>query len=280
MSEKEKEKEKENEQKKEQNNSTDKNNNNINTIDFFHESNKDENNLIANKDFTNLLDNSPHSYTTPKSSYGSFPSPFSSESPKSESNYSNSKKSYHRSRSRSLLKSKSKSKSRSKSYKSHSKSNNSNKSYHNDRPRNIPQVFITRLSHYVTKRDLEKEFRRFGDIRNSTLKKGYGFIEYYDKKDAKYAIRALNGRKLFGQSNRVVVEEAKVSREERERERRRSRRSRSKEREKENEDSKEKEKDRDYYYKRKSGPKKTDVCYNCGKEGHWANECHEIKRRR
>jgi hypothetical protein len=76
------------------------------------------------------------------------------------------------------------------------------------------------------------------------------------------------------------VEEAKVSREERERERRRSRRSRSKEREKENEDSKEKEKDRDYYYKKKSGPKKTDVCYNCGKEGHWANECHEIKRRR
>ena len=280
MSEKEKEKEKENEQKKEQNNSTDKNNNNINTIDFFHESNKDENNLIANKDFTNLLDNSPHSYTTPKSSYGSFPSPFSSESPKSESNYSNSKKSYHRSRSRSLSKSKSKSKSRSKSYKSHSKSNNSNKSYHNDRPRNIPQVFITRLSHYVTKRDLEKEFRRFGDIRNSTLKKGYGFIEYYDKKDAKYAIRALNGRKLFGQSNRVVVEEAKVSREERERERRRSRRSRSKEREKENEDSKEKEKDRDYYYKRKSGPKKTDVCYNCGKEGHWANECHEYRRER
>ena len=274
------EKEKENEQKKEQNNSINKNNNNNNITanNIFQESNKDENNLLANKDFTNLIDNSPHSYTTPKSSYGSFPSPFSSESQKSESNKSYSKKSYHRSRSRSL--SKSKSKSRSKSDKSHSKLDNSHKSYHNSRPRNIPQVFITRLSHYVTKRDLEKEFRRFGDIRNSTLKKGYAFIEYYDKKDAKYAIRELNGRKLFGQSNRVVVEEAKVSREERERERRRSRRSKSKEREKDSDDNKEKEKDGDYYYKRKSGPKKTDVCYNCGKERHWANECHEIKRRR
>ena len=271
MSEKEKEKEKENEQKKEQNNSTDKNNNNINTIDFFHESNKDENNLIANKDFTNLLDNSPHSYTTPKSSYGSFPSPFSSESPKSESNYSNSKKSYHRSRSNSYRKSKSRS--HSKSY-----SKRSRRSYH-DKPRSIPQVFITRLSYYVTKRDLEKEFIRFGDIKNLTLKKGYAFVEFYDPKDAKYAIKELDGRKLFGQSNRVVVEEAKISREEREKEKSKKR-SKSRDKEKNRDDNKDKYKDRDYYYKRRSGPKKTDICYNCGKEGHWANECHENRGER
>ena len=25
---------------------------------------------------------------------------------------------------------------------------------------------------------------------------------------------------------------------------------------------------------RKTGPKESDVCFNCGKLGHWANECH------
>ena len=92
----------------------------------------------------------------------------------------------------------------------------------------------------------------------------------------------LTGRRLFGQSNRVVVEEAKVSREEREKERRKQRRSKSKDRDrdKKKDDDKEKDKDRDNnYYKRRSGPKKTDICYNCGKEGHWANECIEISRR-
>ena len=135
------------------------------------------------------------------------------------------------------------------------------------------------MSYYVTKRDLEKEFGRYGEIRNLTLKKGYAFIEYYDKKDAKYAIKELNGRKLFGQSNRIVVEEAKISREERERERRRAKRSRSKDKEKE-EDKKEKDRDKDYYYKRRKEKKKTDICYNCGKEGHWANECHKSRRDR
>ena len=222
----------------------------------------------------NEVDNTSYSYNTPKSSYGNtYPSPFSSKESKShsKSDYSNSKKSYHRSRSNSYRKSKSRS--HSKSY-----SKRSSRSYH-DKPRSIPQVFITRLSYYVTKRDLEKEFIRFGDIKNLTLKKGYAFVEFYDPKDAKYAIKELDGRKLFGQSNRVVVEEAKISREEREKEKSKKR-SKSRDKEKNRDDNKDKYKDRDYYYKRRSGPKKTDICYNCGKEGHWANECHENRGER
>ena len=257
MSEKEKEIQHEKEKNKEQENSMNKNNSN-NNINIINESNQEKNNIITNDENKKEINNSHDSFSSPKSSYGNtYPSPFSSENQRSKSHYSNSKKS---------------------NYGSHSKSLSKHKSYHH-RPRNIPQVFITRLSYYVTKRDLEKEFGRYGEIRNLTLKKGYAFIEYYDKKDAKYAIRELNGRKLFGQSNRIVVEEAKISREERERERRRAKRSRSKDKEKE-EDKKEKDRDKDYYYKRRIGPKKTDICYNCGKEGHWANECHKSRRDR
>ena len=274
MSEKEKEKEDEKEHNKEKEMPINKNNNE-NNIKLANDVDQNENNINIIKNENNEeTKNDYGSFNTPKSSYGSsFQSPFSSKSNSkkdhSKSNSSYLKKSYHRSRSRSYDKSKSYT-SRSKSY--------SNRSYHR-RPRNIPQVFITRLSHYVTKRDLEKEFNRFGDIKNLTLKKGYAFIEYYNPKDAKYAIRELNGRKLFGQSNRVVVEEAKISREEREKDKRREKRSKSRDKEK-RDDFKEREKDKDYYYKRRSGPKKTDICFNCGKEGHWANECHEIKKDR
>ena len=75
------------------------------------------------------------------------------------------------------------------------------------------------------------------------------------------------------------MEEAKISREEREKEKGKKR-SKSRDKEKDREDNKDKDKDKDYYYKRRSGPKKTDICYNCGKEGHWANECHENRKER
>ena len=115
------------------------------------------------------------------------------------------------------------------------------------------------------------------EIKNLTIKRGFAFVEFYDPKDAKYAIKELDGRKLFGQSNRIVVEEAKISKEERVK---RKNRSRSREKDREDNKDRERNRDKDYYYKRRTGPKKTDICYNCGKEGHWANECHENRRNR
>ena len=104
------------------------------------------------------------------------------------------------------------SKSRSKYSYSRSKSNSySSSSYSLSYSREkrikfgIPKIFVTKLSYRDTKRDLEREFGRFGDIRNLKLKKGYAFIEYYNKDDAKDAIRELNNQKLFGQQKRIYI---------------------------------------------------------------------------
>ena len=188
-----------------------------------------------------------------KKSYSNHSSSYSSRSK------SNSKNSPSRSRSNSYSSS---SYSRSYSHEKRKKSENS-------------KIFVTKLSYRITKRDLEREFGRFGRIRNLQLKKGYAFIDYYNKEDAKDAIKELNNQKLFGQQQRIVIEEAKGERKERERRREKGRRDyrRSISR------SRDRYKDRDYY-RRRTGPKKTDICFNCGKEGHWANECYFPRKER
>ena len=87
----------------------------------------------------------------------------------------------------------------------------------------LPKIFITKLSPSVTERDIEKAFKEFGDIKKINLKRGYAFVEYSNKEDAKEAIKKLDNKKLFGQTQRVVVEEAIGRRRDRDRDRRRDR---------------------------------------------------------
>jgi RNA recognition motif-containing protein len=143
------------------------------------------------------------------------------------------------------------------------------------------------LQPFVRVKDIEKEFGVYGKIRKTNLKRGYAFVEFYSKEDAKEAIRKLDGRKLFGQQERVVVEEAIGKRRDRDRDRRHY--SRSRERIRDRPRYRDRYYDDRYRYKRsdtysrrryrKTGPKSTDECYNCGGMGHWANQCHMPKKK-
>ena len=125
-----------------------------------------------------------------------------------------------------------------------------------DRDRN-PQIFIAKLSLSLTEDELDSQFRKFGKIKNQQLKRGYAFIEYYDYHDAYEAIRKMDGRRIGGQ--KIVVQEARGKRRPHRERRDDSRSPYNKERIK----------------IKRSGPQEDDICYNCGKKGHWANECRD-----
>jgi len=68
----------------------------------------------------------------------------------------------------------------------------------------MAKVFIGNLSDDAKGSDVEDFFRKYGRLREITLKNGFGFVEFDDRRDAEDAVRDLNGQRLAG--DRVVVE--------------------------------------------------------------------------
>jgi arginine/serine-rich splicing factor 4/5/6 len=68
------------------------------------------------------------------------------------------------------------------------------------------QIFIAKLDSSVREKDIDYEFRRYGNIKNILLKRGFAFVEYEDQKDAEEAIKEMDGRKFM--HNRIVVQQA------------------------------------------------------------------------
>ncbi len=135
-----------------------------------------------------------------------------------------------------------------------------------------PQIYIAKLSPSIREKDLADRFDKYGDIRRVQVKNGYAFIEYYDYRDAEYAVERMDGRTFDG--HKIIVQPSMGKR-------------RGREDYKERDGDRERRggRDRDFSKDRRNpdrkiGPQADDVCFNCGTKGHWFNECKEPKKQR
>lgn len=60
------------------------------------------------------------------------------------------------------------------------------------------RIYIGRVSFDATQRDVERFVSGYGRIRDLVLKRGYAFIEFEDRRDAKEAVHDLDGKPLKG----------------------------------------------------------------------------------
>lgn len=81
----------------------------------------------------------------------------------------------------------------------------------------VVEIYVGNLSYTMTDDSLRKEFERFGVVKSARVishrvngkSKGYGFVEMTHRKEAGYAIKALNNTELMGR--RVRVNEARIN---------------------------------------------------------------------
>ena len=119
------------------------------------------------------------------------------------------------------------------------------------------RIFICRLPQRLRRDELEYEFKKFGAIKDVEIKRRFAFIEFENSKSAKEAVSKMDGNKLFG--NKIVVQSAHRA---------------------EKKTDKHNNSDNSSYSTKNNNRSKydSDVCFNCGKSGHWAKECPEKKR--
>ncbi|WOL14859.1 eukaryotic translation initiation factor 3 subunit G-like isoform X2 [Canna indica] len=82
------------------------------------------------------------------------------------------------------------------------------------------EIFVSRLSYYTTDEEFEKNFSRFGNVKEARLikdprtnrPKGFGFVTYESEAEAEKAIKLMDGR-IYG-GRLIFVEYAKSRSEE------------------------------------------------------------------
>ncbi|XP_016085507.1 serine/arginine-rich splicing factor 5-like [Sinocyclocheilus grahami] len=70
------------------------------------------------------------------------------------------------------------------------------------------RIFIGRLNPSAREKDVERFFKGYGKIRDIDLKRGFGFVEFDDPRDAEDAVYELDGKELCNE--RVTIEHARV----------------------------------------------------------------------
>jgi arginine/serine-rich splicing factor 4/5/6 len=61
------------------------------------------------------------------------------------------------------------------------------------------RVYLGRLSRDASKRDVERLFKSYGEIREINIKTGVGFVEFADERDAKDVVYDFHGRNFLGE---------------------------------------------------------------------------------
>lgn len=72
-------------------------------------------------------------------------------------------------------------------------------------PESGPQVFVARIPSSVTRDDFEACFARFGDVKDVTLKRGFGFVEFASFDQAADCLRRAQVCELHGCRLKVEV---------------------------------------------------------------------------
>ncbi|CAG8628343.1 4079_t:CDS:2 [Acaulospora morrowiae] len=70
---------------------------------------------------------------------------------------------------------------------------------------------LGRLSRSVSERDIDEAFGKYGRIREVDMKIGFCFVQFDDPRDADDAMRALDGVRIPGNDERILVEFARGS---------------------------------------------------------------------
>jgi len=126
------------------------------------------------------------------------------------------------------------------------------------------QIYVARFPSRTRNDDLEEAFKKFGKIKDLVMKGQYAFIDYEDAKDAEDAIQEMDNKEFDGVK---LIVEASVGRKKFD-----SGRDRVGDRDRGGDRGGDRERGR--------GPQLKDSCFNCGKSGHWANECREERSQR